>query len=352
MSAARVLRHAHALFAIGIAAGSWVGCGHARAVDAGIADVQHRLERVLSAGGYYCAPRELALARAHLEFARAGLEQGAATDADDHLKEASLNARAAERLSPADRCAAPGNVAAVVEAAPAEGPDADGDGIVDSADACPRDAEDRDGYQDTDGCPETDNDQDGVIDALDRCPNQAEDADGYQDSDGCPEADNDQDSVADALDHCPLEPGAAANAGCPRLEYKDVELTPHELRIAQPVLFGDETPIGRRAPGAAAAIRSVSFGLLDSIVAALNDHPEIKLEIQGHTDSGGDDSHNLKLSQSRADAVRRYLVEHGVDGSRLTARGYGETRPIESNQTSQGREINRRVEFVRTDVAQ
>jgi outer membrane protein OmpA-like peptidoglycan-associated protein len=319
---------------------AFAGCAHAKEVDSGIVEVQHRLDRVLSAGAYYCAPRELALARAHLEFARADLQQGNAREAGDHLAEASLNARAAERLSPASRCAGATSTV-VVEAPRADGPDADSDGVADDTDACPRQAEDQDGYQDADGCPDADNDQDGVIDALDRCPNQPEDADEYQDSDGCPEADNDQDGVADADDRCPIEPGTAANRGCPRLEYTDIELTPTALRIKRPVLFGDDTP----------AIRSVSFGLLDGVVAVLNEHPEVKLEIQGHTDSRGDDSHNLKLSQARADAVRRYLTDHGVEASRLTARGYGETRPIESNQTSQGREINRRVEFVRTDVA-
>jgi outer membrane protein OmpA-like peptidoglycan-associated protein len=315
------------------------GCERARTLDAGIDAVQHRLEQVLGSGGYYCAPRELALARAHLEFARADLARGDQSAAGDHLQEASLNARAAARLSPPDRCAAPG--VSTTEIPHTEGPDRDYDGISDDADGCPTQPEDQDGFQDTDGCPEADNDQDGVIDTLDRCPNQAEDADGYQDSDGCPEPDNDEDGIADASDRCPLEPGSPADAGCPRLKYKDVEITPRALRLDQPVQFSNDT----------AVIRSVSFPLLDTVAEALKDHSEIKIEIQGHTDSNGDDGHNLKLSQARADAVRRYLVEHGIEASRLTAQGYGETRPIESNQTSQGREINRRVELVRTDVA-
>jgi len=138
----------------------------------------------------------------------------------------------------------------------------------------------------------------------------------------------------------PAERGPAANEGCPRVSYRAVEITPTALRIAEPVQFENDT----------ATIRSVSFGLLDTIASALGDHPEIRIEIQGHTDSVGDDQHNLEMSQSRAEAVLRYLVDHGVDAARLTARGYGETRPMESNRTSQGREINRRVEFVRTDA--
>ena len=316
------------------------GCAHAREVDRGIADVQHRLERVLSAGAYYCAPRELALARAHLEFARADLERGHPSEAGDHLDQASLNARAAARLSPPDRCAAPG--AAVTEIPHTSGPDGDRDGISDDEDGCPTVAEDQDGFQDGDGCPEPDNDQDGVIDALDHCPNQAEDKDGYQDSDGCPDPDNDQDGIADASDRCPLEPGSAADHGCPRLKYDKLEILPHALQLDEPVVFGDDT----------ATIRSVSFPLLEGVVQALKEHSKIKLEIQAHTDSVGDDDHNMKLSQARAEAVKRYLVDHGIDASRLTAKGYGETRPIESNRTSRGREINRRVELVRTDGAQ
>ena len=88
---------------------------------------------------------------------------------------------------------------------------------------------------------------------------------------------------------------------------------------------------------------------MDTVAEALKDHLAIRVEIQGHTDRVGEDYRNMRLSPTRAAAVMRHLVERGVDPTRLTAVGYGETRPIESNRTSQGREINRRLEFVRTD---
>jgi OOP family OmpA-OmpF porin len=103
--------------------------------------------------------------------------------------------------------------------------------------------------------------------------------------------------------------------------------------------------------GNSATIRSVSFAVLDTVAQLLRDQPRMTLEIGGHTDSQGDDAENLLLSQEQAVSVRDYLVDHGVDQARLTARGYGETRPIESNSTSQGRAINRRIELVRTDRA-
>jgi outer membrane protein OmpA-like peptidoglycan-associated protein len=85
-------------------------------------------------------------------------------------------------------------------------PDGDGDGIPDDDDRCPADAEDRDGFEDADGCPDPDNDKDGIPDITDRCPNQPEDRDGFEDADGCPDPDNDQDGIPDAADKCPDAP--------------------------------------------------------------------------------------------------------------------------------------------------
>lgn len=85
-------------------------------------------------------------------------------------------------------------------------PDADRDGLVDTKDACPDDPEDKDGFEDLDGCPDPDNDKDGILDALDQCPSDPEDLDGFEDEDGCPDLDNDKDGIADATDKCPNEP--------------------------------------------------------------------------------------------------------------------------------------------------
>ncbi len=97
--------------------------------------------------------------------------------------------------------------------------DNDGDGIPDSIDKCPNDAEDFDGFQDKDGCPDLDNDGDGIVDSLDKCPNQPEDYDGFQDKDGCPDPDNDGDGIPDVRDKCPDQPetfnGYQDDDGCP-----------------------------------------------------------------------------------------------------------------------------------------
>ena len=101
----------------------------------------------------------------------------------------------------------------------AEGTDQDGDGIEGAADQCPTEPEDRDGYEDTDGCPDNDNDLDTIPDKQDKCPSQAEDQDGFEDGDGCPEADNDKDGIPDTGDRCPKEPetknGYKDEDGCP-----------------------------------------------------------------------------------------------------------------------------------------
>jgi OmpA-OmpF porin, OOP family len=93
--------------------------------------------------------------------------------------------------------------------------DTDDDGVTDGNDKCPDQKEDRDGFQDHDGCPDPDNDKDGIDDGNDKCPNEKEDFDKYQDDDGCPEYDNDGDGVPDKRDNCPMHKGAAKDKGCP-----------------------------------------------------------------------------------------------------------------------------------------
>jgi outer membrane protein OmpA-like peptidoglycan-associated protein len=95
------------------------------------------------------------------------------------------------------------------------GNDRDGDGIRDSVDGCPDDPEDKDGFEDEDGCPDLDNDQDGILDKADGCPNDPEDIDTFEDEDGCPDPDNDGDTVLDVNDDCPLVPGPPELRGCP-----------------------------------------------------------------------------------------------------------------------------------------
>ncbi|MFI5289368.1 MAG: OmpA family protein, partial [Polyangia bacterium] len=243
--------------------------------------------------------------------------------------------------------------------------DSDGDGIIDKLDKCPNEPEDKDGFQDEDGCPDPDNDQDGILDKVDKCPNQAEDKDGFEDEDGCPDPDNDKDGIADAedkcpneagpkenggcpdkdsdgdgvidrLDRCPTVPGPADNQGCPKQKY--IVVTKEKIELKQKVHFA--TNKSRIMPD--------SFAMLSEIADVLKQRPEIKIRIEGHTDSRGSLKHNMKLSQARADSVRDFLVEKGVDPTRMESRGFGPTQPIDDNRTAKGREMNRRVEFIIT----
>jgi OOP family OmpA-OmpF porin len=301
--------------------------------------LERALEEVIGAGAYVCAPHELALARANVEFAKIELLQGNPARAEQHMLEAEQNAGAAHLLSPKERCQA--TAVPVPDLSNDAAPDADLDGVADTADRCPSEAEDRDGNHDADGCKDSDDDGDEIEDTTDRCPRQAEDWDAYQDDDGCPDLDNDADGVGDDRDACPTQAGSAANEGCARSEYAGVTIFEKELRLANPIEFEERT----------ATIRSVSIPSLDALVAVLQERTKITLEIGAHTDSQGDPDGNLQISQDQANAVARYLVEHGISAPRLTAKGYGDTRPIESNSTSRGRAINRRLELLRLDRA-
>jgi len=209
-------------------------------------------------------------------------------------------------------------------------PDRDGDGIVDTLDKCPDEPEDFDGFQDADGCPDPDNDGDGIVDAADRCPMVA----GPVENHGCPDTDRDGDGVVDRLDNCPDEPGSVQNHGCKDKQL--VALADGKLELLDIVYFRTNE----------SDILPQSFNLLNNAARVLGAHSEItRIEVQGHTDSTGGGAYNLGLSQRRADAVRLYLIEKGIAGDRLTAKGYGKAQPIATNSTTQGRSANRRVEF-------
>jgi len=213
-------------------------------------------------------------------------------------------------------------------------PDNDGDGVLDANDGCPMEPEDLDDFEDENGCPDPDNDGDGVLDASDSCRNEPEDVDQFEDEDGCPEEDNDLDTVLDPEDECPNEPGEPEANGCPRTLRVDRETG--QIRILQRVEFASNRdvilpqsmPILREVRG----VLSVNRGIL-------------VVRVEGHTDDRGRDARNMDLSARRARSVARWLMENGIDASRLRAFGCGEVHPIETNRTSMGRQANRRVEF-------
>jgi outer membrane protein OmpA-like peptidoglycan-associated protein len=309
------------------------------------------IEQARANGAYVCAPRELAMAVSHNDFARAELDAGYYFQALNEIEIADDNARLALAHSPADKCNPPKLP-----------PDSDRDGIPDTVDKCPHEPEDKDGFQDADGCPDPDNDQDGVLDKDDKCPNEPEDKDGFEDADGCPDPDNDKDGILDAEDKCPNEPGPKENGGCPdtdrdkdgvvdRLDkcpdvpgppenegcpvQKYIVVTKEKIELKQKVHFAT----------AKATIMPDSFAMLTEIGDVLKSRPEIKVRIEGHTDSRGGLKYNMKLSQARADSVREFLIGQGIQPDRMESRGFGPTQPIADNRTDKGREQNRRVEF-------
>lgn len=214
--------------------------------------------------------------------------------------------------------------------------DQDGDGIPDDVDQCPNVAEDKDGVQDEDGCPDYDNDKDGIYDTQDQCPNDPEDRDGFQDMDGCPDADNDKDGIPDVSDNCPNSPETVNG-------YKDQDGCPDERpqEIKQTMVLK-----GVNFKTASAELLEESYYVLEQVFNSLDAYPNVRVEVDGHTDSQGAAQYNLALSYDRAKSVMNYLVMRGISQNRIVARGYGETRPVASNETAEGRAQNRRVEIV------
>lgn len=201
-------------------------------------------------------------------------------------------------------------------------PDADGDGIEDRRDRCPNLA----GSLEQNGCPFKDTDQDGVADEEDKCPEVA----GLRSLEGCP--DTDKDGLADSEDKCPELAGSLSTGGCPEVS---AEIKEALAFVTEAVQF--ETGSNK--------LKVSSMEKLDELVAILEAHPYYHLEIAGHTDSQGNDANNLRLSQRRAEACFDYLQSKGIAPQRMKHEGLGETRPIASNETAEGRKKNRRVAF-------
>jgi outer membrane protein OmpA-like peptidoglycan-associated protein len=216
--------------------------------------------------------------------------------------------------------------------------DTDGDGVRDVADACPELPEDADGFEDADGCPDTDNDQDGIADVDDKCPKHAEDLDGRRDEDGCPDLDDDKDGIADDRDQCPMVPenrnGYLDSDGCP--DQNAVMVLGDMIRPLEKIYFDTNR----------VAISGESYGVLDQVVALLQSNPQIaRVRIEGHTDAWGTDNYNDRLGQSRADAVREYLIRSGIDPNRLESEGFGESKVLGDGVHPVDAGRSRRVEF-------
>ncbi len=230
-------------------------------------------------------------------------------------------------------------------------PDTDGDGIKDSDDACPNAAGpiENNGCPDTDGdglfdflddcptvpgpkenkgCPWPDTDGDGILDKDDKCPYLP----GPVKNDGCPYQDTDGDGVLDKDDKCPNTPGPVSNQGCPVIEEAEKEI----LKTAFDNL---EFETGKDV------IKAASIPSLTELAQVLVKKTDWKLQISGHTDNVGNDQNNLILSKKRAESVKTFLISQGVDAKRLNALYFGETMPISTNDTPEGRQKNRRVEM-------
>ncbi len=215
-------------------------------------------------------------------------------------------------------------------------PDSDGDGLTDSKDSCPQAAEDVDQFEDTDGCPEADNDQDGLLDGDDQCPLEPEDLDQWDDGDGCPDPDNDTDGILDVVDKCPIEPENFNG-------FEDTDGCMDEL----PKVFKEFTGViaGITFDYSKARIRPASKKALDKAATLLQEYPDTRVLIEGHTDSKGILANNQALSLKRAEAVKWYLVDRGVAADRIETAGVGPDRPRASNKSKKGRDANRRIEF-------
>jgi outer membrane protein OmpA-like peptidoglycan-associated protein len=216
--------------------------------------------------------------------------------------------------------------------------DVDRDGVLGDADQCPSLAEDHDGFEDGDGCPDPDDDKDGVPDARDACSRQPEDMDGVADADGCPETDADSDGVPDEKDQCPLAAedydGFEDGDGCPEAGSIDPSTSFRSVSLPEQAIFF-EVGSATLDANALSTAREVARTLLKK---------EGAVQLTGHADDQGPEARNDELSLQRAEAVKKVLVEAGVAADRLSTRGAGRREPV-TQSTGFGRSLNRSVTF-------
>lgn len=203
-------------------------------------------------------------------------------------------------------------------------PDSDGDGIFDDLDEC----KNVKGPKENKGCPWADSDNDGLTDNKDECPTIS----GPVENKGCPYGDTDGDGVNDNVDPCPKTAGPVENNGCPVIEKKDQEVIDMAVQNLE-------------FESSKAVIRETSKSSLNTFADKLKQKTNWNLVLDGHTDNVGDEDANLLLSKNRVEAVKNYLVSKGISENRIKVNYFGETKPIADNNTPEGRQKNRRVEF-------
>jgi OmpA-OmpF porin, OOP family len=203
-------------------------------------------------------------------------------------------------------------------------PDKDGDGIADADDKCPDVA----GIAKYQGCPIPDTDGDGVNDEEDKCIT----VKGFARYQGCPIPDTDGDGINDEEDKCPAKPGPVSNQGCPAIDKAVVDKINY---AAKNVFF---------ATGSFKLLPK-SYKSLDEVVKLLKADESLMIDVDGHTDSQGDETKNQTLSENRAQAVKDYLVSKGISDARLASKGNGSSKPVGDNKTAAGRASNRRTEL-------
>ncbi len=218
-------------------------------------------------------------------------------------------------------------------------PDNDGDGILDAADRCLMEPEDKDGFEDKDGCVDRDNDADGVADAQDACPSEVEDRDSYRDGDGCPDPDNDKDGVLDTADKCPNDGevinGVEDDDGCPDRGDALVVLSADRLELLAPLSFTKDK------------LSKDSGPLLAQVAGMLRQHAQIKrLRITVHVQPSSNPDADQTRSDKRGATLKELLVEKGVDANRLEVRGFGGSKPLVPKNAKSAAMINDRIELI------